>query len=359
MSQTAPYAVPPRAAEARENLVAAPPSVGPLPPPPSPAGRVAGTLSSPQTALPELPLPEKMAEMLELAKAILDGLSQYGSELGVKGDSVALLQAAVGTVIAAEDSHRAALDTKQILNSTLTHVDGEAKLYLAVARQVLAHYHGAEWSAAWAAAGFPSRSTEVPESMGERQQLLGCLRAYFAQHGGHENGPRNVTATRAGSLAEELGAARKNFAAVLAHAIRHKVSRDAAAAVLRQRLGSLLDELGLLLAEDDPRWHAFGLSPVAAASASAIPTAPELLVVVPGMAGHVNADWARAARATRYRIYRQVMGVEARFKLAHVAEEGDVTLSSMPSGAQVRLRITAVNAAGESEPSEPVEVWVP
>lgn len=359
MNQTAPDTAPPCAAEACENFVAAPPSVGPLPPPPSPAGRVAGTFSSRQTALPEPPLPEKMEELIELAKAMLDGLSQYGPELGVRKDSMALLQAAVGKVIAAEDSHRAARDTRQILNSTLAHVDGEAQLYLAVARKVLKHYHGADWSAAWAAAGFPNRSTEVPETMAERQQLLGCLRAYFAQHGGHENGPKNVTAARAGALTEELGAARKNFAAVLAHAIRHKVSRDAAVVVLRQRLGYLFDELGLLLAEDDPRWHAFGLSPAATASASAIPTAPELLVAVPGMTGHVNADWARAARATRYRIYRQVMGVEARFKLAHVAEEGDVTLNSLPSGAQVRLRITAVNAAGESEPSEPVEVWVP
>lgn len=112
----------------------------------------------------------------------------------------------------------------------------------------------------------------------------------------------------------------------------------------------------LIMAEDDPRWHAFGLNPV---SFSAPAASPEWLVVIPGTAGHVTADWARAERVEHYRIYPQPLGVEYQFTLAQVADEGAVRLNSMTRGARVRIHITATNEVGESKPSETIEIQVP
>jgi hypothetical protein len=66
--------------------------------------------------------------------------------------------------------------------------------------------------------------------------------------------------------------------------------------LLRDRARGLIDELDQLIADDDPRWHAFGLN---RPSDPETPEVPESLVLTAGPlgTGTVLADWADARRA--------------------------------------------------------------
>ena len=78
-----------------------------------------------------------------------------------------------------------------------------------------------------------------------------------------------------------------------------------------------------------------------------------------GSPGHLVANWPDSARADRYRVYKQVIGVDDEFVLAATVEDSDADLNTFASGAQVRVRVASVNEAGESLPSQIVEQQVP
>jgi len=69
-------------------------------------------------------------------------------------------------------------------------------------------------------------------------------------------------------------------------------------------------------------------------------------------------DWADTPRAERYHVYKQLVGTDADFVLAATVYDSDATLADLPSGTAVRVKVTAVNEAGESQPSGAQEVAV-
>ena len=135
-----------------------------------------------------------------------------------------------------------------------------------------------------------------------------------------------------------------------------KKTRDTAVADLRNRLTGLVGELGQLLEDDDPLWYAFGLS---RPSDPETPGVPDALVLVPGTPGSINADWADARRADRYRVFRQIVGTDPDFVHVETVNDSDATVNSFSSGMTVKVRVTAVNDAGESAPSAEAQIVVP
>lgn len=222
---------------------------------------------------------------------------------------------------------------------------------------MLATSLGSQWSQAWEATGFPNQSLAVPSRMEERQALLASLQAYFTANPAKENAPLLVTAARAGTLFTALSDARSAVNGGLVDVGQKKATRDAADRVLRRRMRGLIDELTQLIAADDPRWQAFGLVPPANPDT---PDVPDGLVLTAGGPGIVLADWADAPRATGYRVFKQVIGTDPDFVPAVTVSDSDATLSGLPSGATVAIRVTATNDQGdESQPSTFVQIVVP
>src|ERR1039457_1825581 len=58
----------------------------------------------------------------------------------------------------------------------------------------------------------------------------------------------------------------------------------------------------------DPLWLAFGLNEPGATN---LPDSADGLVLTAGPAGTVLAHWSTASRATRYRVFKQIDGVDA------------------------------------------------
>lgn len=153
-----------------------------------------------------------------------------------------------------------------------------------------------------------------------------------------------------------LSDARAALSQKLADCGTAKAARDAADVNLRKRMNGLIGELETLLSDVDPRWHAFGLSRPADEET---PEPPSELIVTPGVAGSLLPDWDDALRADSYRVWILIVGTDTEFHPVETVFDSDATLTGLPSGATVKVRVTSKNAAGESSPSPAVEVVVP
>lgn len=125
---------------------------------------------------------------------------------------------------------------------------------------------------------------------------------------------------------------------------------------LGNRLRGLVSELSLLIGDEDERWLDFGLR---VPDDGSLPDAPADLIVNGGATGHLVAGWADAPRAERYRVYKQVIGVDNEFVLARTVTDTDADMNTFTPGSRVRVKVTALNARGESPASAVVEHQVP
>jgi hypothetical protein len=70
----------------------------------------------------------------------------------------------------------------------------------------------------------------------------------------------------------------------------------------------------------------------------------------------VVADWADASRALRYHIWVMILTVDTEYQNVLTREVSDATLTDLPSGKTIKVRITAVNDTDESQPGEEMEI---
>ena len=186
--------------------------------------------------------------------------------------------------------------------------------------------------------------------------LCASLKIYFTNVPAQEVAALGVTATIAETQFQALSSGRDVLAMKDELQITAKQGRDIAFANLRQREHNLISELGSLLPNDDPRWHAFGLS---------MPTDPntpesvELVTLVAGTVGKIVSSWPRAKRATRYRPFVQIVGVDLDFVARDAVHDLTVSLTGFTTGQTVKVYIVAANDAGEAMPSPTVQIVAP
>ena len=92
------------------------------------------------------------------------------------------------------------------------------------------------------------------------------------------------------------------------------------------------------------------------------PNAPESVASVtltPGAVGKIVADWPRAVRATRYRPFVQVVGVDTDFVARDAVHDLTVNLTGFTTGQTVKVYIVAANDAGEALPSPTQQIIAP
>jgi len=75
------------------------------------------------------------------------------------------------------------------------------------------------------------------------------------------------------------------------------------------------------------------------------------LDVTAAQAGVLFNALSDARSAAHYRAWKQVVGVDADFVPVGSPTDSDFTLTGLPSSAAVKVRVTAVNDAVESQPS--------
>ena len=135
-----------------------------------------------------------------------------------------------------------------------------------------------------------------------------------------------------------------------------KAARDHAVKNLRDRMTGLIDELALLLPDDDPRWHKFGLS---APADPELPEPPSFTTAIPSLPGTGLIDWDDAVRASSFRVWIFIVGVDTDWRAVGSPDDSDFTLTGLTSGQTVKVRVTSKNEAGESQPGPEAQFVVP
>jgi hypothetical protein len=125
-----------------------------------------------------------------------------------------------------------------------------------------------------------------------------------------------------------------------------KAANEAAEKALYQRMTGLRSELDQLLSDDDPRWYAFVFDRQSDGWGPG-PGPVEHLVLTPAGPGMVFADWEDARRAERYRVFKQVSGVDAEpVELTSTAMDSQFNLTNLPSGATVTVKVVGREPGG-------------
>jgi hypothetical protein len=296
-----------------------------------------------------------LATLFALAEDAADGATAHGAAISLQQNTAAAITTDLAAATTAESQFQAARSTKQAASNAAQIADSNAKAYLAAYKKVLSISLGDEWSAEWAAAGWPGPRLQMPSTIDGRLGLLPLAKAYLTANPGKENLGLGVSAAAADAQATALSNARAAANNANATAGQKKSLRDAAAEKLRQRLIGLVRELAQLIPGDDPRWYAFGLNRPDDPSTPAIPAE---LVLTNGGPGLVLADWADARRAERYKVEKMVVGTDADWIEALQVTESEATLTGLPVGATVKVRILAANKAGDSQPGDPAQITV-
>ena len=71
------------------------------------------------------------------------------------------------------------------------------------------------------------------------------------------------------------------------------------------------------------------------------------------------AYWSNSSRATRYRVFKQIDGVDAIPVNVNTVTDSDATLTAQPSGKTLKIYVIAANDAGQAAPSDTVTIVVP
>jgi hypothetical protein len=290
-------------------------------------------------------LPAKRDRLFALGDDMCDGLTQHEVAIGIKQNNEAVLRPALAAARAAESTFGQCQVAKKAASAVLTAADAAAKTFIVNSRKRLSKFFGEAASMEWEAAGWAAGTTGIPTTQDERFALIESLRAHYAANAAHESVDMEVTAALALAAHTAVSNARATVGQKVTENGQAKAARDNAEANLRRRMTGLITELETLISDDDPRWHAFGLNRPADAET---PEAPSFTTVVPGPNSTLLVDWDDALRADRWRVWIKVAGVDNDFRAAITVTESDATLTGLPVGASVEVRVTSVNEAGES-----------
>ena len=303
-------------------------------------------------------LPDPLDDVFTLAEDMADGCHNHQVAVGLKQNLEANVRADLAAAVTAQTNYKDALSTKTDFSTAVIVADSNGKAFISSARRVLANNLGENWNQSWTATGFPDLSTAVPTTQAKRQALLLALKNFFAANPGYEvNTPKLVvTSAQAGVLFTALSTARVAASDGNTDAGNKKNLRDAAEQTLRDRLSGLISELGQKLDDTDPLWLAFGLNEPGATN---LPDSADGLVLTAGAAGTVLAHWSNASRATRYRVFKQIDGVDPVPVNIATVTDSDATLTGQPSGKMAKIYVIAANDAGQAAPSETVQIVAP
>jgi hypothetical protein len=292
-------------------------------------------------------LPDSNDKVFALAARMIKGLHDLEVPLGIKQTTEAVLAAATAAGEGAESGYGESKTQRKAANADLTKEDGDGKVFIGNARKRLAKFFGERPSTEWDGAGWPQGTTSMPATQDERFALIKSLKNYFTLHPEHESVDMETTAALADAAWSAINAARGVLDTKVTNAGTAKVARDAAMKNLRDRMTALIAELDLLLADDDPRWHKFGLNRPADPET---PEPPTFTTATPSLPGTGLVDWDDALRADHFRVWIFIVGVDTDWRAVVSPTDSDATITGLTTGQTVKVRVTSVNDAGESQP---------
>jgi hypothetical protein len=315
-------------------------------------------------------IPEYFDPLVQLLENAADGAAKYGEiiklkqndEPAIRLDLTGLIGVPAGpggvppAIPGLKSLWNTAKSNKTAMTAVLGTAEGNGRALATTCIASLKPVLGTQWNSAWNAAGFTSGSLAVPT---HPQPLLLLLSGYYVANPSREVKDINGIACTA------VACQAASDAIVTAQKASNQSNTDAGTAQSnlqdgidagRTRASGLQAELGQLLDDNDPRWLAFGFDLPGHTSG---PDVPQHLTVTPGSAGshtlYAHCDDARGADGYRFMALNPVDNSV----LAQVlTQDAEATFDTLTSGAKVNMAVTARNATGESQESDPPVVVV-
>ena len=288
-------------------------------------------------------LPKTLDELFQLASKAADGLHSLATTLGIAHVTEAGMRAGLDAGRNAENLYEAAMATRLSAAADQASEDSSARPFIITTRNVLKHTLGNSYSQAWNPVGFIHHSLEVPSTITGRIELLKSMQLFLTANPGLEVPALGVTHIAAEAKYTTFSDAATALENAWSDQRAKRVLRDAAVNALRVPLRKLIGELTHLISPSDPRWLDFGLNIPADNST---PEIPQELTVADGAHGHLLAGWERPARAERFYVFKQVVGVDPNYVRARTTTDTQADLNTFVSGQHVMVAVTAVNSAG-------------
>lgn len=300
-------------------------------------------------------LPNPIPDLLDLADTMIGALHLHEVAIGIKLNTEAAMTASATALRSSVTTYDGAVGAQPALTAAQTAASDAGVAFITLARDLLKPTLGGQWSQAWQPTGFRDNSLALPTKDGPIEQLLKDLQTYYAGHPAQENAPAGVTAAHAGTLATAMKDARSAVDENAKDQTNLLNARDDAETALRKKMRGLIGELDEQLPLGSGLWTTFGLNDPNAAGAPAV---PQGLTLTPATPGTLLAAWQQSANTDHYRVFKQVVGTDADFVYATSPSDPNATLQGLPSGATVKVRVTAVNPKGETQPSEVAQAVV-
>jgi hypothetical protein len=215
---------------------------------------------------------------------------------------------------------------------------------------------GQQWNSQWNAVGFTDSSLRVPTNpMVKLQQMSAFYAANPAREVASVNGIA-CTAANCDATAQALSTADSASNQSNVDAGTAKSNLETGISAARNRMIGLRTELEQLLADDDPRWLAFGFDMPGQATA---PDVPANFVVTPGAAGsrQLFLDCDNARRADSYRFVIEDAGGNE--LVNQIVGESEFMATNLTAGATVSATVTGRNGTLESQETAPLSAVVP
>jgi len=297
------------------------------------------------------PTPENPDVLRALADRMADGCHTHEATISILQNTEAAMRAAIAGLSAAETQLGFKKTELSAAFAALEAADEGGVTCINNCKLRLKQLLGERWSMAWEPTGFPNNSTALPNTQDKRFTLLDALKNYFTTMPASENAGMGATAAACAAAWTAMSDARQAVADAENAQNAALAARDLALRALRKRVRGLISELETLIADDDPRWEAFGLN------VPANPSAPEgiaTLALASTVAGKIHAEWSYATRMTGTRILTKRAGVDDEFVNSGTAEGLEKTLTGFTSGQTVEVKVIPYNDGGDG-PESPTQ----
>lgn len=296
------------------------------------------------------------ANIFDVSRGLLSGLNKH-PELPVTHVSSSTLTAARAAALNGQSGHVSAIQNTRLTNRNQSTVKQGAIHYASLCRDVLVPFLGRSWdSTTWPSAGWTKGTLSIPTSAPALVDLYMNLHKFLEAHSDHESDKHEVTAEK---VQEQLDALEASVQAVLdakSNQRKKSAARETSDEGLLSQVRSLVAELEIILKQDDVRWMDFLAS---VPGDERRPESVDVIVVLGGAVGELEVDWERTPRTDRYHVEVLIPGPDAAFKRFATVRDTNATLTDLPPGVPVKVRVVAVNDAGEAAPSEEVTAEVP
>ena len=292
-------------------------------------------------------------DYFRVARKSLAGLNQLGATLNVTHCTPQNLSDLIDAADTAGLTLDGTRDTKVDVYVELRAAREACDPFIEGCRDHLVSFLGSKWNDKWRLAGFPAQTLTLPSRDADRLATLRRLKSYFTTNTTHANATLGFDAANATTQLNNLTDAVAAVDNCLEDRRTKRQARDTAESSLDLKLRNLWKELESLLTPTDARWLKF------IDRIPGDPHAPEQVTEVTATAqpgGIILVDWPDSTRAARYKVLKQVVGVDPAPVVVATVEDSDAQITGVPSGATVQLQIVATNGVGDAPASEVIQL---